>query len=158
YECNAAQIPLQTEVSFLQNFLQLEKLRHNENVSVRLNCPEQIPMYLGIAPFVLMTFLENAFKHVSKHSDQANWIQMEIEVQGNSLIVRVQNSFSDFAQKEAISYGGIGLQNVQRRLDLMYPDQYQLDIAANEGLFTVDLQLQLDTLTDIHPNQAAILV
>ena len=146
YECNDQQIPLKKEVAYLENFIELEKLRQNENLAVNFNLDEAYSPGLGIAPFVLMTFVENAFKHVSKHKKESNWINIDLAVTGLQLHLTVANSTSENGSHEVINYGGIGLKNVQRRLDLIYPGRYKLDIQNNPESFMVKLDLQLSEL------------
>lgn len=143
YECNDVQIALSKEIAYLENFIELEKLRQNNDIkiTVAINAAHANTVY--IAPFILMTFVENAFKHVSTDSDSINWIAINLQVDNNELDFGVSNSSSGIASNEVVHYGGIGLQNVQRRLDLLYPDQYTLNIQNNIGLFEVRLRLQL---------------
>lgn len=145
YECNDIQIPLSKEIDYLENFIELEKLRQNNNIDVQFQISQQNSNW-GIAPFILMTFVENAFKHVSKHSDHPNWIQIQLEQKGQQLDFAVTNSTADITYNEVISYGGIGLQNVQRRMDLIYPGQYKLDIQSGDNCFAIKLQLNLSEL------------
>jgi sensor histidine kinase YesM len=146
YECNDQQIPLNKEIDYLENFIELEKLRQNENVEVNFNLNEGYSPALGIAPFILMTFVENSFKHVSKHKNQPNWINMELTINNMQLHLVIANSTAENESSEVINYGGIGLKNVQRRLDLIYPGQYKLDIQNNPESFIVKLDLQLSEL------------
>ena len=153
YECNDIPIALDKEVAYLENFIQLQRLRQNDSIVVHAelrHCPSG---GLGIAPFILMTFVENAFKHVSDHVDQPNWIKIGLETQLQELQFTVSNSCStDHAAHPAHaeagrmalgSAGGIGLGNVRRRLDLLYPGRYSLDIQDNHSSFEVRLRLQL---------------
>jgi sensor histidine kinase YesM len=144
YECNDTQIPLSQEIAYLENIIDLEKLRQNDNVEVTFDVDKE--NNLTIAPFILMTFVENAFKHVSKHTDQLNWIRIGLHID-DTLHFSVSNSTSDKVT-DVVHYGGIGLKNVQRRLDLIYPGQYSLDIQSNATTFEVNLQLQYDKLRD----------
>jgi LytS/YehU family sensor histidine kinase len=147
YECNDQFIPLSKEVAYLENFIELEKLRQNQDIEVNFNVDEGYPANLGIAPFVLMTFVENAFKHVSKHKGGANWINIQLAITGRQLSFDIANSTSQEQLSEVINYGGIGLKNVQRRLDLVYPEQYQLEIQDNHDTFLIKLDLQLSAIT-----------
>ncbi len=146
YECNDQQIPLNKEIDYLENFIELEKLRQNKNLEVNFNLNEGYSPALGIAPFILMTFVENSFKHVSKHKNQPNWINMELTINNMQLHLVIANSTAENESSEVINYGGIGLKNVQRRLDLIYPGQYKLDIQNNPESFMVKLDLQLSEL------------
>jgi len=153
YECNDTQISLDKEITYLENFIQLEKLRQNDNVKVKLMIEKQQTGHLAIAPFVLMTFVENAFKHVSQHTDKPNWIKIELKLDGQELHFSISNSTSDYASRDVVNYGGIGLNNVQRRLDLLYLGQYQLDIQTEAACFAVKLQLKLSEFVVFEPMQ-----
>ncbi|MDR6568054.1 histidine kinase [Chitinophaga sp. CC14] len=147
YECNDKQISLSKEIGYLENSIELEKLRLNNNVEVTFEYYRQPVSHLSIAPFILMTFVENAFKHVSKHADGPNWIRIQLHLEGPLLAFNVSNSSAaDEYSAPIIDYGGIGLKNVQRRLDLVYPGQYELEILREAGSFEIKLQLQLAEL------------
>jgi LytS/YehU family sensor histidine kinase len=147
YESNDSLIPLKKEIAYIENFIELEKLRQNPNLETEFNFDDDYSPALGIAPFILMTFVENAFKHVSKHKDGANWIKMLLEANDLTLKMSIANSRADDDSRQAIHYSGIGLKNVQRRLELLYPGQYQLDIQQTAETFSVKLQLQLAEVT-----------
>jgi two-component system, LytTR family, sensor kinase len=143
YECNDQFIPLKKEIAYLENFIELEKLRQNANLTTTFNIDDDYPADLGIAPFILMTFVENAFKHVSKHKSSPNWIKMDLTVEENRLKTTITNSTAENDSRQAISYSGIGLKNVQRRLYLLYPDRHHLEIQQTPDIFSVKLELQL---------------
>jgi two-component system LytT family sensor kinase len=146
YECNDQLIPLDKEIVYLQNFIELEKLRQNQSLTVRLDIGQVYVPDMGIAPFILMTFVENAFKHVSKDKGRDNWIQISLNVIGTQLHFTAANSTSETHTPQVINYGGIGLKNVQRRLDLIYSGEYLLDITKNIETFGVKLELELRQL------------
>lgn len=155
YECNDQQIPLSREIAYVENFIELEKLRQNDNVTVTFDSELLFTDHLGIAPFILMTFVENAFKHVSRHKDRPNQITIKLELDGQQVDFVVANSTSPGAASEVVSYGGIGLKNVQRRLDLLYPGHYKLDIQNDLNWFEVKLSVQLAVLTSTPAPQLA---
>src|SRR6185436_14463285 len=130
YECNEHQIPLQQELSYLENFIELEKLRQEHYIELTLNIQEPNANNYTIAPFLLMPFLENAFKHVSKRKDKTNHIHMELQFNKNELMLDISNSIETESMHavEPVNYGGLGLKNVQRRLELLYPGQHTLSI------------------------------
>lgn len=154
YECNDTQIPLRNEITYLENFIELEKLRLNNNVQVSLSLETGPVGHFNIAPFILMTFVENAFKHVSKHTDQANWIEIRMQLDDDKLQLYVANSTSDMHAASVMEYGGIGLKNAQRRLDLLYPGEHVLEIRQNEDCFIVQFSLQLHAQTTPTPEMA----
>ncbi len=147
YESNDSLIPIKRELAYLENFIELEKLRQSPDLKTGFNINNDYSPDLGIAPFILMTFVENAFKHVSKHKDSQNWIKMDVEFDDMILKMNIANSRADNDSQQVIHYGGIGLKNVQRRLDLLYPERYQLDIQQTADDFRVILELQLAEVT-----------
>ena len=146
YECNDHQIPLGKEIAYLENFIELEKLRQNDNLEVVFDVQEQRDGQPGIAPFVLMTFMENAFKHVSREHDEPNWIRGNLQLDNTNLTFNLSNSISEEPNTEVVNYGGIGLKNVRRRLDLIYPGKYQLDVRRDTDRFIVHFEVELEML------------
>jgi LytS/YehU family sensor histidine kinase len=153
YECNESQIPLDKEIAYMENFVQLEQLRQNHTLQVVFEADQLQAAHVGIAPFILMIFVENAFKHVSRHTDEPNWISIKLSLQEQQLHFTISNSTSCGQAKEVISYGGIGLENVKRRLALLYPSQSHLAIQHKAGSFVVELQLTLSELALPQPLQ-----
>lgn len=150
YECNEQQIPLNRELDYLENFIELAKLRLDyDNLKLILDIEPPPSGKLTIAPFLLMPFIENAFKHVSQRKDQLNWIKMKLSFHEQLLHFDIANSISrqNVASSEILYHGGIGLKNVQRRLDLMYPGQYELVIQKEDAQFKVKLQINLHEQT-----------
>ena len=145
YECNEARIPLKKEVHYLSNFVALEKLRNSERLSVSLDVSENVNG-AQVAPFILMPFIENAFKHASKGKQQENFIRVTLRQSPQQLEFEVENSKETGASstREAVHYGGIGLVNVRRRLDLLYPQRHTLRIDEHDNTYSVHLTLDLD--------------
>jgi LytS/YehU family sensor histidine kinase len=145
YECNEAQIPLRQELTYIENFIELEKLRQEHNMELDIQINEQHAGDLSIAPFILMPFIENAFKHVSKKKDTSNQISMKLDIDQQELCFDICNTVSaQFnSSSEPMPYKGIGLKNVQRRLELLYPNKHVLRIQETDELFTVTLHLNL---------------
>jgi LytS/YehU family sensor histidine kinase len=112
-------------------------LKDSRGLNVNFECGE-IPDYLEIAPMLLIPLVENAFKH-SKFEDKANgWININLKVTEESLNLNVQNSLPD-SSHSTDNTGGIGLVNVRRQLELIYPDQFQLSIDEEDNIFSVEL-------------------
>jgi len=144
YECNDHQIPLVKEIAYLENFIELEKLRQSDNLEVVFKVKEHSGEQHGIAPFVLMTFMENAFKHVSRYHDRPNWIRGDLRLDNANLTFNLSNSISEEQNAEVVNYGGIGLKNVRRRLDLIYPGKYRLDTRRDTDRFVVHFEAELE--------------
>lgn len=144
YECNENRIELKKEIDYLKNFIELEKLRQSEHLKIQCSIDEK-NLHGVIAPFILMPFVENAFKHVSKIPDYPNFIHCELSQNENNLQFIVENSIQpeQFKSAEVKPYSGIGLENVKRRLDLLYPEKYQLNLNEQDQQFSVKLNLTL---------------
>ncbi|MEM9671930.1 MAG: histidine kinase [Bacteroidota bacterium] len=147
YECNEQRIPLDRELAYLENFIELAKLRQDHHVEVRVYLEPLRSGTLTIAPFILMPFVENAFKHVSQHPDDSNWISISIELKGYRLHANIANSTTELSESLDVMshYGGIGLKNVRRRLDLLYPEHYDLSVQTDDQQFKVYLTLELQS-------------
>jgi len=156
YECNDHQIPLSKEIAYLENFIELEKLRQNDSLEVVFEAQEQFDGQPGIAPFILMTFMENAFKHVSRHQEAPNWIRGDLQFDRTQLIFNLRNSISEEGNTEVVHYGGIGLKNVRRRLDLIYPGKYKLDTWRDTDRFVVHFEVELETLIMTEMSQMSL--
>jgi two-component system LytT family sensor kinase len=146
YECNEQQILLDQELNYLENFIELQKLRQDHS-HVKVDIQMDIPHTgkLVIAPFILMPFVENAFKHVSHHRNGSNWITMKLRLDRELLKLEVSNSASllQSPSTEFIRLRGIGLKNVQRRLDLLYPGKHTLAKENGDDQFWIALTLSL---------------
>ena len=130
YECNASKISVEQELNYLNNFIELGSLRLDNSVRCDFNLPQATNDQLDIAPFILMPFIENAFKHVSQTHLQDNWISIHIIINGSSLYMEVSNSVAQAHNNtDVIKSNGIGLVNVKRRLALIYPDLHVLEIS-----------------------------
>jgi len=142
YECKEKYVPLSKEVRQLENFVKLNQLQIEERGNINFTCPERKSDY-QIAPLILIVFIENAFKHSS--ASMSSDIQIDINIQLSEdgvLHFCCKNSFQPTTNTDKLSRG-IGLQNVKKRLDLLYPDAHDLDIRESNNQYTVKLELQL---------------
>ncbi len=142
YECNDPFIPLGKELNFIEDFIKLESLRlYEDQTELSFDLPPSTEQHLQIAPFVLLPFVENAFKHVSKGKMQENFIRMKLVVcEQYEVHLEMENSKG---KATAGGGSGIGLNNVKRRLELLYPEKHELQITEEEGIFKVKLKLVL---------------
>ena len=142
YDSNHPLVPLSKEIEYIENYLSLERLRLDDRVPITFEVEGQVEG-VRIAPLILITFLENAFKHgVSGAADDV-FITVRLDVNEGSCHYRVTNSKLAADSKTLSEKSGIGLQNVRRRLELSYPDRYELQTDETEDRYRVDLQLQL---------------
>jgi len=143
YECNDFQIPLAKELAYLNNYIELEKLRQSNYVHIVSDISEQNATLLTIAPFIITPFVENAFKHVSRNADKSDWIKISLNIENQHIRFEISNSRTLAKSTDVLSHGGIGLQNVKRRLELVYPGCYDLSIRETDSVFEVKLQIVL---------------
>jgi len=141
YECKSDLVPLENEFKFTNSYIALEKLRHKEEeckVTVEISGDTA---HKKIAPLLLINFLENAFKHGTKSSFGKSWINMKVEVNEHSVHFQLQNSKPFRPSGQAITEykGGIGIKNVKRRLEILYPNQHRLSINNLKDRFEIDL-------------------
>ena len=145
YEGNDTLTPLSHEVEFLQLYISLMKLRYNNKVEVRCDIP---PMEIGdaqIMPLLLPTFVENAFKHGVSYLERSYIdVSLRVDHQNRQLRFRCANSRHGSSSATVDSHHGIGLENVRKRLELLYSDRYQLSIDdQNPKEYAVELVLSL---------------
>ena len=134
-------VPLTKELEFIRTYVKLMQLRYTEKVKITLNLPHEVPDR-QIPSLVLVTFIENAFKHGVSYQRES-FIEMTVEVQDDHLHFTCRNSKADVPNQQK---GGVGLANVRKRLDLLYDHNYTLSIHDDPQVYTVDLTLPL-TLT-----------
>lgn len=145
YESNAHRISLSREVNLLLDYISLEKLRYGERLDISIQISGSLEKY-QIAPLLLLPFLENAFKHgTSKQIDQC-WISFDLSINNFEMRFKLINSIAALRNSKDSNFRGIGLHNVQKRLELLYPGKYKLDLEKLEEAFVVNLDLQLEPL------------
>ncbi|MBK8492040.1 MAG: histidine kinase [Saprospirales bacterium] len=146
YECNEKQVLLSKEVNYLQNHLDLEALRQGSNVEVTFEVNGQISDQ-KIAPLMFIPFLENSFKHGLSHHISQGYIKIQLDVKDQTVRLFIENSkpeslpLPDHSRRS----GGIGLVNVRRRLDLLYPGKYELRLNDAPRTYAIELTLNLDS-------------
>ena len=141
YEMNGNKIPVEKEISYLKDYIDLQKLRTGENYSVLLNCSPEVKGF-SIEPLLLIPFVENAFKHISHFKDKTNFIKLDLGRSNGEFHFAIENS-KDAVEKTKNMHGGIGLNNVKRRLELLYTDRHKLEIDNGNNLFKVDLKIKI---------------
>src|SRR5690606_6549479 len=127
YETGGERIPVEKEIHYLQDYMDLQQMRKDEKYSVDFHCDPDVQGFT-IEPLLLAPFVENAFKHISHHPDKTNFVRVKLSRANGSFHFMVENSREDGVQTEKKS-GGIGMVNVKRRLELLYPGKHELRIA-----------------------------
>ncbi len=143
YETNVPQVDLDKELESIKSYLELEKIRYGSRVDLSFNAWGSFNNKT-IAPMLILPFIENSFKHSTKGFNGKAMIAIEIGSKDDELILKVENSLPPLNHEDDNIASGIGLQNVERRLELLYPDSHQLKIEAEDESFMVILKLQLE--------------
>lgn len=141
YEMNGAKIPIEKEITYLKDYVDLQKLRKDENYAVEFSCSPDVKGF-SIEPLLLIPFVENAFKHISHKANEKNFIRLDISRHNGQFNFTVENSKG--AERTTELQGGIGLNNVKRRLELLYPEKHKLQIKNDQTFYKIDLELEID--------------
>ena len=142
YEGSKKLIPLTREVEFLNLYVQLMRLRYTRKVHINVDVPPQLPE-LKLPPLMLIIFVENAFKHGISYREES-FIDIKLRVENKRLLFSCCNSKPTQVQRTN-EKGGMGLQNVRQRLELLYDDDYTLDINDGEKTYEVKLDIPMQT-------------
>ena len=140
YECNEDTISIEKEIEYLKSYIDLQRLRKNSNHSINFTAGEDVKGF-ALAPLLLLPFVENAFKHLSNFDDQPNLVNVNLNRQNGHFEFKVSNSKNNTETSK--NHNGIGLKNVQRRLELLYANKYSLAIDNNDQYYFVNLKIQL---------------
>lgn len=142
YESNSEKVPLEKELDFIRNYFQLEKMRYGAGKDIKLEIEgEDRISGLYIAPLLTFTIIENAFKYGLK-SNGEQFVNLEINIRDSIFYFKIENDFE--VQKKEHEYGGIGLENVKKRLQLLYPDKSELNVENEKERFCVILKIDLN--------------
>jgi sensor histidine kinase YesM len=138
YDCRHDKVPLGKELKFLQSYIELEKLRYDDNARISLMVTGQ-PDNRSISPMLLIQFVENGFKHGVEMEKANSYLDINIHLNNGSLQYESVNSINGQAWKS----GGVGLTNVRKRLELLYPQKHELQVIRDDNEFRVKLELTL---------------
>ncbi|MCR9285848.1 MAG: sensor histidine kinase [Bacteroidetes bacterium] len=141
YDYNKDYVDLNKEIEYLENYIELQKMRHDDDI---LNLKYHLPRtqkHFKIAPMLLIPFIENAFKHGS--NSKGFKVEIKMNLDEDILHFQTQNTVNPNKKMNG-NVGGIGLKNVKRRLELMYPNHYELDIQNDGKIFRTILEIKLN--------------
>ena len=143
YETGKEFQTLENEISHIQDYIEIEKLRYDENLKVDFNINGSTKKIM-IKPLILIPLVENAFKHGARNSKKNGYIVLDLNATSRLLDFRVENSFEKPTKKIKAQIGGIGLTNLKKRLDLNYgPDFFNLDIIKEKNKYIAHLKIKL---------------
>lgn len=139
YECNGSLIAIEKELAYLKSYVELQKLRRNGNDAIEFTIDGELRGF-SLPPMLLIPFVENAFKHLSNATNRENEVHIGLNRSGNAMVLSVVNTTDENAQT---TLNGIGLKNVKRRLELLFPNQHALEIQRTSGQYKVNLTLKI---------------
>jgi len=141
YETGEGEVPLQKEIQYIKDYIDLEKIRLGNRVDIRFESEGDTSNKV-IEPMLFLTFVENSFKHGAAAAIEKGWVDIRLNATVDKIQFKISNSVNATSPAELASNpGGIGLENLQKRLNLLYPGKYTLDLIESDSSFTVDLTL-----------------
>lgn len=141
FDSNQARVALEKEVHYLRNYIDLEKLRYGEGLEVKFNIYGKTDRIM-VVPLLMLPLVENCFKHGARKQLAGGWIHIDLELEGMDLVLKVENSKPNLAVSKLPS--GIGLQNLVKRLEYLYPSQYTLQLFDETDTYMAVLRLRLN--------------
>ncbi|HYF33355.1 MAG TPA: histidine kinase [Chitinophagaceae bacterium] len=139
YDCRNDKVALNKELRFIRSYIELERLRYEDNTNIQLNISGE-PGNKSISPLLLIQFIENAFKHGMEQHKADSYLHIDIHLSNGTLHYKSVNSIKETPERE----GGLGLVNVRKRLEILYPGKHKLNIHTDSKEFIVSLALELN--------------
>jgi LytS/YehU family sensor histidine kinase len=145
YEGDKPLVPLAKELNMLRDYIMLEQVRYGARLDVHMDIPNNTDD-LYITPLILLPLVENCFKHGASNMVEQSWINMTISIEDDWMNMKLVNGKArDYNIRKVGT--GIGLQNVQKRLELIYPQQHFIKVTDEDDVFIVDLKIGLQRIT-----------
>jgi sensor histidine kinase YesM len=141
YDSRQDTITVQQELDYIQHYIELERIRYGDELDVSINVFHSVEGF-RISPMLFLPLVENAFKHGLGDSKERCWIRLDLTVQEDWLTLKIENSLpEDYVERES-RHSGIGLKNVKKRLDILYPGKHQLQCMKEEDSFLTILKIK----------------
>ncbi len=141
YDCEKDEVPLKKEVDYIRDYVELFQLKKEKGLNIKLDLPKN-SNGLSVPPMLFIPFIENALKHSNIENRSSGWVDISLKTAIDHIDFKVKNSLP----KEVISKdkkGGVGLENVRRRLKILFPEKHKLTIVSENDTFNVDLKLAI---------------
>jgi len=135
-------VPLENEFQMVVDYLNLEKIRYDDKLDLHYSFPNDVSD-ITIVPLLLLPLVENCFKHGASKMINNPWINIKSELHGHKFSIKLMNGKTDKVSSKQ-HRDGTGIENVRRRLDLLYPNKHTLEIKEDLDVFIVDLNIELD--------------
>lgn len=141
YDIEADKIPIEKEISLIQNYIEFEKNRHIKNSKISFDF--KVENNFEIYPMLLLPLLENSFKHGLKSGINNPFIDIQLKIENKKLYFTISNNFKEITTNNLTDDNGIGLKNIRENLMLIYPNKHQFSIEKKEEMFTTNLTIDL---------------
>jgi LytS/YehU family sensor histidine kinase len=144
YECTTDMIDISRELSYIENYVALQQLRMEPGTDLQMKLPKDVGSF-KIAPLLILPLVENAFKHISNFKNPSqNKLYITMQQDPDSqFVVTVLNTYNSLDHTEQLQKSsGLGLQNLERRLTLLYPGKHSLTKKCNESSYEITLKIQ----------------
>ena len=148
YDTGGDLISLKEEIKFINNYIELMRIRYTDDVKILYHKPDALQGRVEIPPLIFIVFVENAFKHGVSY-DNASYIYIDIKCEDGYVVGRFENSVNPAKRSDK---PGIGLENVRKRLDLIYNDRYDLQIEEKGGSYCITLKIPTLNNYEMHSN------
>jgi LytS/YehU family sensor histidine kinase len=144
YDTQEKEVALNKEIMNIRNYIALEKIRFGSGIDVSFHNFGDLSGTI-IAPLLILPVIENSFKHSTKNETEKAWVTIEISMINATFSAKVENSISenDISKKNTKSSDGMGLSNLRRRLELLYPEKHDLKIVMTDDSFLVVLNIDM---------------
>ena len=156
YECNQPLVPLSKELTMIRDYITLEKIRYDEQFDIHVDIPRDTGN-LYIAPLLLLPLVENCFKHGTSNMLEQPWLNLQIHLKDDTMHMKLMNGKVKHQEQQRDNFG-IGINNVCKRLELLYPGKHVLKITDEEEVFVVNLELRLERINTLRKKEENIFV
>lgn len=146
YNSKPTQVPVVKEIEIIRSYIELEKIRYGDRLDVSVNVFDKLEE-VEISPLLLLPLVENCFKHGFSSALDKCWIRIDISKPGEWLGIKIENSVPEDRESSEEENGGIGLKNVKRRLEILYPGRHEFKIRENQDSFLCVLKIKDDKKT-----------
>ena len=145
YDAGELYVPLKSELAYIHNYLQFEKLRIGDRLMLTAEMEDMIGDEIKIAPMLLIVFIENAFKHSKNTATPEIFVDIKLKTWGRYILFSIRNTYGKSEQGSTLlnKSSGFGLPNVRKRLQLLYPNAHELYVHNDEMFYAVELQLKI---------------
>jgi len=149
YDCKSKLVPIQKEFDFIQNYIELEKIRVEKDINVKFEHENSVGVF--VPPLLFFPLIENSFKHGIGSNPDKREVFLKFELQDNNLLFEIINTKGNskgvYKNKKK---GGIGIENVRKRLTLLYPGTHKMEVLEKEDTFEIRVRIENINLTNNH--------